>query len=94
MKNSGINQKWLNCRLDDIQARLEQPGQGVSRPVISRLLQAQGYRLRVNVKELTGPSHPDREPQFQPLREQRGPHLAVGQPLISVDTKKKAGSMI
>jgi hypothetical protein len=32
--------KWLNCRLADLEEQLDTQGHGVSRPVISRLLQA------------------------------------------------------
>ena len=81
--------KWLNCRLSDLKEKLEAQGHGVSRPVISRLLQAHDYDLHVNVKEVEGPSHPDRDTQFRYLQEQRAQHLAAGHPCLSVDTKKK-----
>lgn len=83
------SQKWLNCRLADVQDRLDQQGHGVSRPVISRLLKKYNYRLRVNVKQVDRKQHPDRDRQFRYLREQRTQHQAAGQPAISVDTKKK-----
>lgn len=81
--------KWLNCRLRDIQERLAQVGHAVSGPVISRLLKASGYRLRLNVKVKEGPAHPEREAQFTYIRQQRDAHRACGQPTISIDTKKK-----
>ena len=81
--------KWLNCRLVDIQQRLKQMGYGVSKPVISRLLRANNYRLRANRKQASGKSHPERDLQFRYIREQRGRALDDGQPVISVDTKKK-----
>jgi Rhodopirellula transposase DDE domain len=81
--------KWLNCRLRDIQVRLFQHGRQISLPVISRLLKAQRYRLRVNSKQLTGKLHPDRHMQFRHIHEQRAAHLAAQEPVISVDTKKK-----
>ena len=81
--------RWLNCRLRDIQERLDEEGHGVSLPVISRLLQQHDYRLRANVKALTGKPHPDRDRQFQHIHEHRAEHLATGQPVLSVDTKKK-----
>ena len=43
--------KWLNCRLRDLQARLEEKAHKVSLPVLSRLLRKRDYRLRSNVKE-------------------------------------------
>ena len=66
--------RWLNCRLRDIQERLDEEGHGVSLPVISRLLQQHDYRLRANVKALTGKPHPDRDRQFQHIHEHRAEH--------------------
>jgi hypothetical protein len=83
------NGRWLNCRLRDIQGRLDEQGHSVSLPVISRLLQQHDYRLRANVKELTSKQHPDRDQQFEHIREQRAEHLTAGQPVLSIDTKKK-----
>jgi hypothetical protein len=81
--------KWLNCRLVDIEDRLDEQGHKVSLPVISRLLRKHDYRLRVNVKELVGTEEPERAVQFQHILAQRAEHQAAGQPTLSVDTKKK-----
>lgn len=81
--------KWLNCRLTDAQIALESKEHFVSPPVISRLLHAQGYDLRLNVKTLEGCAHPQRDEQFQYIQTQQAQHQAAGQPQISVDTKKK-----
>jgi hypothetical protein len=81
--------KWLNCRLADIEDRLDEQGHKVSLPVISRLLRAHDYRLRVNVKELVGKQDPERDVQFQHILAQRSEHKSDGQPTLSVDTKKK-----
>lgn len=83
------DQKWLNCRLHDIQTRLESQKHGVSLPVISRLLRENGYTLRANVKQQEGKHHPDRDQQFEYIREQRTEHQLEKQPILSVDTKKK-----
>lgn len=83
------DRKWLNCRLADIQGCLDEQGHKVSVPVISRLLKEHSYRLRANVKERTGKQHPDRDRQFEHIREQRAKHQDAGDPIISVDTKKK-----
>jgi hypothetical protein len=81
--------KWLNRRLNDVRARLVELGHEVSCPVISRLLKAAGYHLRLNVKEHEGEAHPERDRQFAYLRAQCQAHQQAGQPTISVDTKKK-----
>ena len=54
-----------------------------------RLLAKLGFTLRVNVQRFTGSPHPDRDRQFQYLREQREKFLRARAPVISVDTKKK-----
>lgn len=56
---------------------------------VGRLLRKQHISLKVNVKRFTGPPHPDRDRQFRYLREQREKFLAAGDPVLSVDTKKK-----
>ena len=81
--------KWLNCRLADIQDRLGEQGHGVSLPVIGRLLKQNDYTLKANVKQTEGKAHPERDQQFEHIHAQRTAHQAHGQPVISVDTKKK-----
>jgi hypothetical protein len=81
--------KWLNCRLKDVQELLDEQGHGVSLPVISRLLKEHNYSLQANVKQLEGKQHPDRNQQFEYIQEQRTDHQEAKQPVISVDTKKK-----
>ncbi len=82
-------QKWLNCRLSDLRQQLDERGHRVSKPVISRLLRAQGYSLRANRKQHAGKQHPERDLQFRHLHAERAAHQAASQPVISVDTKKK-----
>jgi hypothetical protein len=81
--------KWLNCRLRDIQTRLAAAGHGVSLPVIARLLRAADYHLCANRKQREGTAHPDRNAQFDQIATQRAAHLESGQPVLSIDTKKK-----
>jgi len=83
------SQKWLNCRLRDVQTRLTEQGYSLSLPVISRLLRTHDYHLRANRKELDPRQHPDRDRQFRYIVAQRQAHLEAGHPVISVDTKKK-----
>ena len=83
------DRKWLNCRLVDIEERLDEPEHRVSQPVISRLLRKHNYSLRANVKEQSNKQHPDRDRQFRYIHEQRAKHQSAGHPTLSVDTKKK-----
>jgi hypothetical protein len=81
--------KWLNCRLRDLQAKLEQTAHSVSLPVISRLLKQRDYRLRASQKRYEGKSPEQRDQQFVYLQQQRQAYQEAGQPVLSLDTKKK-----
>jgi hypothetical protein len=81
--------RWLNCRLRDLQERLAQQAHSASLPTLSRLLRQNDFRLRANVKTREGSSSPERDAQFVYLQQQRQQFLADGQPVLSVDTKKK-----
>jgi hypothetical protein len=48
-----------------------------------------GYSLQANRKAREGADHPDRDAQFEHIAAQTGAALAAGEPVISVDTKKK-----
>jgi len=81
--------KWLNCRLRDLQRQLAAAGHPASLMVIRRLLRQHDYRLRANRKQVADAAHPQRDTQFQHIQAQREAHAAAGQPVISVDSKKK-----
>ncbi len=61
----------------------------VSHEKVAQLLRVLNYSLQANRKTLEGNSHPDRDAQFRYINEQVRKALAAGQPVISVDTKKK-----
>jgi hypothetical protein len=61
----------------------------VSHVVVGELLHQLGYSLQSTQKTKEGRHHPDRDAQFRYLNDQAAAHLAGGQPVISVDTKKK-----
>jgi hypothetical protein len=83
-------QKWVRVSLRHLSRRLGAAGHPASPPTVRRLLDAQGYRLHANTKQLeAGAAHPDRDRQFQYITEQRQAFRMAGRPQISVDTKKK-----
>lgn len=83
-------QKWVRSSLRHLSRRLQEAGHPVSPPTVGRLLRKLGYSLRVNAKKReAGTAHPDREPQFEMIGNQRQVFAAAGCPIISVDTKKK-----
>jgi hypothetical protein len=53
------------------------------------LLHEQGFSLQANAKTLEGSQHPDRDAQFGYINEQARAHRQAGDPVVSVDTKKK-----
>jgi len=82
-------QKWLNCRLEDIRQKLSAQNHSLSLPVIVRILRSHDYALRVNQKQQAGKQHPERNQQFEYIRRQRTTYATHGQPVISIDGKKK-----
>jgi hypothetical protein len=54
-----------------------------------RILKGLGYSLKAPYKQKEGTAHPDRDDQFRYLNKQVGAFVKAGQPVISVDTKKK-----
>jgi hypothetical protein len=56
---------------------------------VAALLHELGYSLQSNRKTLEGTDHPDRDAQFHYINDQTKDFLSRGQPVISVDTKKK-----
>lgn len=64
-------------------------GHNVSADNIADLLREEGFTLQANVKTIEGGQHPDRDAQFRYFNAQAYAHRNAGQPVISVDTKKK-----
>ena len=56
---------------------------------MARLLTEEGFSLQGNAKTAEGARHPDRDAQFRYISAQARDHLDAGQPVISVDAKKK-----
>lgn len=83
-------QKWVRSSLRRLSARLGSAGHRASPPTVARLLGKLKYALHVNAKKLEARAdRPDRQTQFEQIATQRAAFAAAGQPIISVDTKKK-----
>ena len=80
---------WTTLSTRKLAAELTAAGHRVGPDTVARLLREQGFSLQANAKTLEGGQHPDRDGQFGYLNEQASAHLASGDPVISVDTKKK-----
>ena len=57
--------------------------------LVGRMLHYLAYSLQANAKVTEGAQHPDRDRQFRYINTTAAEHLAAGQPVISVDCKKK-----
>jgi transposase len=81
--------RWTTKSLRHLAEELTRQGHPVSAPTVGRLLQQEGFSLQANVKTLEGAQHPDRDAQFRYFNEQVKDHQGDGEPVISVDTKKR-----
>jgi hypothetical protein len=81
--------RWTLTSTYELARQLTAKGFGVSAELVRRLLHQMGYSLQAPSKQIEGSSHPDRNAQFEYLNGVVADRLAAGEPVISVDTKKK-----
>ena len=81
--------RWTCKSLSQLTRALVAKGHRVGRTLVGELLHQQKFSLQANRKTREGESHPDRDAQFIHLNESVRAALAAGEPVISVDTKKK-----
>ncbi|MGH2511807.1 MAG: ISAzo13 family transposase [Candidatus Limnocylindrales bacterium] len=81
--------RWTTKSVRHLAAELGRAGHQVSYRIVGELLHELGYSLQANRKMLEGTHHPDRNAQFAHLNGAVQLQLSLGQPVISVDTKKK-----
>jgi hypothetical protein len=81
--------RWTTKSLRGLADELTGQGHRVSADTVADLLHEEGFSLQGNAKTLEGSQHPDRDAQFRYISEQAKEHQAAGDPVVSVDTKKK-----
>lgn len=81
--------RWTIKSLRTLTGQLRGMGHAVSPPVVGALLRKAGYSLQGNRKTREGSRHPDRNKQFEHIHREVLRQQRAGQPVISVDTKKK-----
>jgi hypothetical protein len=81
--------RWTCKSLRRLAAELQEMGHRVSHETVGCLLRGMRDSLQANRKTREGSSHPDRDDQFAYINETATERLAAGEPVISVDTKKK-----
>jgi transposase len=81
--------RWTTKSTRNLADELTRQGHTVSADTVGDLLRDEGFSLQGNAKALEGTRHPDRDAQFRYINEQARAHQDSGDPVISVDTKKK-----
>ena len=81
--------RWTTKSTRNLAAELQRIGFACSYPVVGVLLKTMGYSLQGTAKTLEGSGHPDRDAQFRYLADLVAQYQNSGDPVISVDTKKK-----
>ena len=81
--------KWTSKSTRTLAATLTDQGHPVSSWTVGKLLHTLGYSLQAAAKTREGNQHPDRDAQFRYLTGQVRAFMDAGDPVVSVDTKKK-----
>jgi hypothetical protein len=82
--------KWVRVSSRKLSNRLAEMGYTVNYHTLCRLLKEMGYSMKVNVKKRASTVHsPKRDAQFRYIAAQKAAFIAAGNPVISVDAKKK-----
>lgn len=81
--------KWTNLTRQEIARLLSAEGISVSVTVVDQLLEKHNYRKRKAQKRLATGAHPQRNEQFENLEQIKANYQAVGNPVLSMDTKKE-----
>ena len=81
--------RWTSKSLRTLAVELGSQGFGVSASLVQRLLHEAGYSLQGNAKTLEGTQHEDRDAQFRHIHDTAAEYAASGDPVVSIDCKKK-----
>lgn len=81
--------RWTTLSLRDLADALSADGHPISAPTVGHLLHRMGFSLQGTAKVKAGVQHPDRDAQFRHINTTAERFQAEGQPVISVDAKKK-----
>jgi len=82
--------KWTNLSQEELARRLEEKGYKVSVPIVKQLLKKHNFRRRKAVKVLSGKEDiENRDEQFKNIEELKDMYTKDGNPVLSMDVKKK-----
>ena len=81
--------RWTTKSTRTLAAGLTAQGHEAGADTVGDLLREEGFGLQGNAKTIEGTQHPDRDAQFRYINEQARARQDAGEPVVSVDTKKK-----
>lgn len=81
--------QWTTKSLGHLVQALRAKGHHIGKSALAELLHELGFCLHVNKKTIEGTSHPDRDEQFEHINRTCKAFEQAGNPVISVDCKKK-----
>ena len=81
--------RWTTKSTRKLAAELTRQGHRAGADTVGDLLREEGFSLQGNAKAIEGAQHLDRDAQFRYISEQARACQDAGDPVISVDTKKK-----
>jgi hypothetical protein len=80
---------WCSLSLRDLERQMAAAGFGCKKDAIARMMREDGYSLQGMSRVLEGKQHPDRDAQFGRINAMITQFAAAGDPVVSVDAKKK-----
>jgi hypothetical protein len=80
---------WTTLSVRGVAAELAAAGHPCGKNAVLRMLHAGGFSTQGNSRTVEGRQHPDRDAQFRYINDLAKRYLAAGDPVISIDTKKK-----
>jgi len=80
---------WCSLSLRELERQLAARGFRCKKDAIARMMHAEGYSLQGMSRTMEGRQHPDRDAQFRRINAVIAAFAAAGDPVVSVDAKKK-----
>jgi transposase len=81
--------RWTIKSTRVLAGELSRQGHAIGPDTVARLLREEGFSLQANAKVQEGRQHPDRDAQFRYINTQAQEHRSAGEPVVSIDAKKK-----
>src|SRR3990167_2686306 len=81
--------RWTTKSLSHLVSALEEKKHAIKKSALANLLTSDGFSLKANKKNIEGVSHPDRDLQFKQIKKTCDVFEQAGNPILSIDCKKK-----